>query len=518
MLLFKIDSMMNERKNIVIIGAGVSGLASGIVALQNGFDVTLIEKNPLVGGLCMGWYRRGRYLDGCIHWLTGSKSGCDLYDMWTNVHAFRDERDIIQLDSFGTFEYQGTKVTFWRDITRARAEWISISKEDTKMINKFFDIVEDFMAVPAPIKQPVAYLPLSVLLSFIGKIIKHPSYLYTMRMSCEGFAKKFKHPALRWALTHVQPGPGNLFSMIYSYSTITDNNGGVPRGGSLKMVNNMKDYYLELGGKLLVNSPVEKINVDKKKKVATSVTLENGKVIEGDYIIASLDPNFTLTKLLNNKYPKNSFDKRIYNYKKNPLPGCVLLQFEIEDLPEGNYPLSFEIEPLKVGKTIVDHLTLRSHAYDKETYVRDNKVICSMLIDQYDEDYYEWKKLLKDETYKDEKNRIASECVKRIVKQLPSLEGKVTVLDVATPWTFKRYTNTTRGGYMSFMFTTKNDMYSSDGRVMGINNLYLSGNFMASPGGLPFALSTGYHAVQRICRRENIKYALATQRELEKEY
>ena len=509
--------MMNERKNIVIIGAGVSGLASGIVALQNGFDVTLIEKNPLVGGFCMGWYRKGRYLDGCIHWLTGSRSGCDLYDMWTNVHAFRDERDIIQLDSFGSFEYQGTTVTFWRDIVRAREEWISISKEDTKMINKFFDIVEDFMAVPAPIKQPVSYLPFPVLMSFLKDVLSHPSYLYTMRMSCEGFAKKFKHPALRWALTHVQPGPGNLFSMIYSYSTITDNNGGIPRGGSLQMANNMKNYYLELGGKLLVNQPVERINVDKKKKMATSVTLENGKTIEADYVVAALDPNFTLTKLLDNKYPKNSFDKRIYNYKKNPLPGCCLLQFAIKDLPEGNYPLSFEVEPFKCGKTTISHLTLRSYSYDPETYVKDNSVICSMLIDQYDEDYYEWKKFRKEKYYA-EKERIANECVKRIIQKMPSLEGKVECLDVATPLTLKRYTNSTRGGYMSFMFTTKNNMYSNSGRVPGIKNLLLSGNFMGSPGGLPFALSTGYHAIQRICRQENIKYVLAPQRQLKKEY
>ena len=49
-----------------------------------------------------------------------------------------------------------------------------------------------------------------------------------------------------------------------------------------------------------------------------------------------------------------------------------------------------------------------------------------------------------------------------------------------------------------------------------IKNLYLSGQFMRSPGGLPFALSSGYHAVQRICRQESIKYLLIKQRQLKK--
>ena len=49
-------------KNIIIIGAGVSGLTAGIYAEMNGFHAIILEKNPSVGGLCTGWYRKGHYL------------------------------------------------------------------------------------------------------------------------------------------------------------------------------------------------------------------------------------------------------------------------------------------------------------------------------------------------------------------------------------------------------------------------------------------------------------------------
>ena len=65
-----------QKKTIVIIGAGVAGLSAGIYAEQHGLHAILLEKNPSVGGMCTGWYRKGYYLDGCIHWLTVKYAPC----------------------------------------------------------------------------------------------------------------------------------------------------------------------------------------------------------------------------------------------------------------------------------------------------------------------------------------------------------------------------------------------------------------------------------------------------------
>ena len=84
---------MQNEKRIVIIGAGVAGLSAGIYAEQHGFHAILLEKNPSVGGMCTGWYRKGFYLDGCVHWLTGTKEGTFLNEMWKNVDAFRSQNE-----------------------------------------------------------------------------------------------------------------------------------------------------------------------------------------------------------------------------------------------------------------------------------------------------------------------------------------------------------------------------------------------------------------------------------------
>ena len=174
---------MQERKIIVIVGAGVSGLSAAIYAEQHGFHAILLEKNPSVGGMCTGWYRKGYYLDGCIHWLTGTKEGTFLNEMWHNLDAINDD-NVLFLPSWGTYEYQGQKVTMWRDLDRAEREWKEVSPVDSKMIHKFFKMVRDFTTVELPLDLPISMIPLHRKLKLGFRVLNvWPSYLLSMKQT-----------------------------------------------------------------------------------------------------------------------------------------------------------------------------------------------------------------------------------------------------------------------------------------------------------------------------------------------
>ena len=499
---------MNDVKTIVIIGAGVSGLSAGIYAEQHGFHAILLEKNPSVGGMCTGWYRKGFYLDGCIHWLTGTKEGTILNEMWHNLDAIKDPNDILYLPSWGTFEHQGQSVTFWRDLDRAEKEWCGVSPVDSKRIKKFFKMVRDFTTVELPLDLPLSMIPLNRKLKLGFKVLSiWPSYLLSMIQTREQFARKFKSPVIKNALINVQTGSNNLFSMIYSYATVVAGDGGIPKGGSKPMVERMKEKFLSLGGTLRLNADVENIVV--KDKIATGVRLTNGQIIRGDYVVSCLDTNYTLKKLLRDQYPLPSFDKRIDNPKKNPSPSCILINYVVKKDDSLPIPFSFECDPFEVmGRTIRD-ITIRSYAYD-ETFTRGDKTVLSVLIHQDNNDYAFYRKLIKNkEQYRKFKEYVAMAVKDRIIDRFPELEDSIETLDVATPYTFKRYVNTTNGVYMSFNFTHKTPMYNHTGKVKGINNFYLSGQWMQGPGGLPIAMTQGKFAIQRICKRENLSFVFS---------
>ena len=496
---------MNETKHIIIIGAGVSGLSAAIYAEQHGFHAILLEKNLSVGGMCTGWYRKGFYLDGCIHWLTGTKEGTILNEMWHNLDAIKDPNDILYLPSWGTFEYQGQSVTFWRDLNRAEKEWCEVSPVDSKRIKKFFRMVKDFTTVELPLDLPLSMIPLNRKLKLGLKVLSiWPSYLLSMIQTREQFARKFKSPVIRNALVNVQTGSNNLFSMIYSYATVVAGDGGVPKGGSKPMVERMKEKFLSLGGTLRLNADVESIIVKDKK--ATGVKLPNGQIINGDYVVSCLDTNYTLKKLLRDQYPLPSFEKRFDRPKKNPQPSCILLNYSVKKDDNLPIPFSFECAPFVVAGRTVKDLTIRSYAYD-ESFTRGDKTVLSILIHQDNNDYSFYRKLVKDkEQYRKFKEYVAEAVKDRIIDRFPEFEGSIETLDVATPYTFKRYVNTTNGVYMSFNFTHKKPMYNHTGKVKDINNFYLSGQWMQGPGGLPIAMTQGKFAIQRICKRENLSF------------
>ena len=121
-------------KKIVIVGGGISGLTSGIFAQKYGFESIVLEKNSVAGGECTGWDRQGSHIDGCIHWLTGTKKDTELYDLWCEVGAL-DGIDIINLDYYYMFEYDGKKICFYNDYNKLREELLSVSAEDLSLIH-----------------------------------------------------------------------------------------------------------------------------------------------------------------------------------------------------------------------------------------------------------------------------------------------------------------------------------------------------------------------------------------------
>jgi phytoene dehydrogenase-like protein len=48
------DVSKNVTKTVTVVGAGVAGLAAGCALAEVGYDVTLLERRPYVGGRAGG--------------------------------------------------------------------------------------------------------------------------------------------------------------------------------------------------------------------------------------------------------------------------------------------------------------------------------------------------------------------------------------------------------------------------------------------------------------------------------
>ena len=126
-------------KEIIIIGAGISGLSAGCYAQMNGYKTTIFEMNKIPGGLCTAWQRKGYTFDISMHMLTGSVSG-PIHQMWeelgvTGNFKFHSHNHISQIEGMGK------KLILSTDRKKLEDEMLAISPEDAKLIKEFIRII-----------------------------------------------------------------------------------------------------------------------------------------------------------------------------------------------------------------------------------------------------------------------------------------------------------------------------------------------------------------------------------------
>lgn len=486
-------------KRVVIIGGGIAGLSAGIYALKAGYEATIYEKNAIPGGECIGWNRKGYHIDNCIHWLTGTRKGTELYDVWKTVGALSDDMEYAKIDSFYTSTYEGKSATLWNDLERTERELIEAAPEDEEEIHKFIEYVEYSKQCLFPANKPMEMWKVKDYISMGKNMADFPKVMKEFgKISLEEYSKRFRSPLLQKLMCDYLPKSYCAYSFLVSYATMADGNGNIPMGASLQMSLRMERKFKELGGKIFYNSSIDEIVLE--KKTATGIRLAGGEFVPADYVIPAIDVHPLFHKLLPEKYMPKEI-KEAYDAPANyPATSGFQVAFAVSEKFSRGETIFIDIDPIKVGSRSFDRMYVKSYGYDP-IFVKDGKQVIQTCITQTDEDFLFWKALSREE-YDKIKKELTLEVEKRIVKAFPELTGDMEFLDAWTPLTYERYCNAYHGSYMSFVTTPTGKQIKMKGKLKGIDNLYLAGQWTNSPGGLPVAVASGKFAVQRILKGE----------------
>lgn len=495
-------------KKVVIIGGGIAGMTAGIYLQKAGFATEIYEKNAVPGGQCMGWKREGYMIDNCIHWLTGSRPGSGLHELWKEVGALGEGVELYEKEKFFTAELDGESVTFWRDKERTRKELLTLSPEDAEEINKLMDMVALAESMQVPVEKPfdkmnpIEFMKLGMSMKDMGKVMK----LYS-GMDIEELAERFRHPLIRRAIVDYMPPGYQAYAFIVSYATVTGGNGDIPKGGSLAMALRMAKRYQELGGKLHLNTPVEKVLINGKKAEGILLMADAGKSeqkrIEADYVICATDLNHTFTQLVDDSYMPKALRAQFEKREAYPVSSGFHVAFAVEDTVEEIKETNiFSCRPLTVGVTTADRMSINNYSYEPSFAPAECTVLQSQFI-QTEEDYAYWTELAKDkEAYRKKKEELSAEALARVLEQFPELKGKIRILDAWTPATYDRYCNAYRGAYMSFVITKGAKNVTVPGCLKGVKNLFIASQWQMGPGGLPTAAAMGKFAAYRVAEAE----------------
>ena len=485
-------------KKVVIIGAGIAGMTAGVLLQKAGFETEIYEKNALPGGQCTGWKREGYFIDNCIHWLTGTRPGSDLHELWKEIGALGDGVELHEKEMFFSSKLNGQTLTFWRDKERTRKEMLELSPEDEKEINKLIKYVSlaETMTVPATkpfdAMSPFEFMKLGMSMKSMGKVMKEYG-----NMGIHELAMRFKHPLIRRAILDYMPSGYQAYAFLVSYATVTGGNGDIPKGGSLAMSLRIAEKYKEYGGILHTNASVKTILQDGKK--AEGILLENGNRVEADYVICACDTDYTFRKLLPAKYMPDGLEKMYADRKKYPVSSGFQIAYAVDGVfAELTGTRVFSCEEMKVGCQMVQCMSVQAYDYEPD-FAPEGKMVLQTNFSQTEADYKYWESLYTDKvSYEKRKAEIAKQALQRVEKEYPFLEGKIHVIDVWSPMTYTRYCNSYMGAYMSFVTTKKAKSITVPGIVKGMDNVLLASQWLMGPGGLPTAAAMGKFAAWRI--------------------
>lgn len=486
-------------KNVIVVGAGISGLTAGIYALQSGFNVAIYESHVIPGGASTSWRRKGYLFEGGMHWLTGSSPKVPLNKLWRELGALDDEVPIYNRDPFLTFDYNGQTACLYRDIEKLRKHFTKLSPEDEKEINRLCNDLKKFTKVSMPIMdikgvkvKNKASMPLSMLFHMLPAL---PRMSFYTNQSVKEYSSRFKSPILKLLLENIIGPDYSATGMVFTMATLASGDGGYPEGGSLSMANRMAKHFESLGGTIRYGRKVSKVFV---KNGITEGVIINGEFIKADAVIVTQDTLAAVDTLFESPIHEPWAEKM----RKNTKPELdtfisVGVEVDLSDLPERVEFIPYK--PLICGGAEESVVGICNYAGYKGYAPEGCTAVTSTIVrDSYDF----WKTCRENGTYEAEKEKLAEAFIDILAKKYPQTAGKIAVWDVATPLTYERYLCSYKGSWMTVMDKgSKAEYYPS--RPESIQNVYFAGQRLRSPGGLPVAVDSGRRAVQYLCRDTN---------------
>lgn len=302
-----------RNKKIVIVGAGIGGLATAIRLAMQGMEVAIYEKNSVAGGRCRRIAKDGHLFDSGPTMFLFPKIYTEFFesvdeDIGKHLKLlksdpiyklfFTDKKSLIlspNLKLMGSQlekEEPGSYLKF--------LEYLNKSKE-------FYEFAMKQLTGKS-MEKPQDYFNFKNLYLFMrsGALKNHYDYISGL----------FKNPNLRAAFTFqdsylsLNPFQSPAIFSMFGYSEFKEGN-FLPQGGMYEVISALEKIAKKNKVKIFYNSPVKKIKVVKNK--AKGVVLENNTVVYADCVVVNADLSYAYNKLLPDRKIAEKLQKKKYS-------------------------------------------------------------------------------------------------------------------------------------------------------------------------------------------------------------
>ena len=308
-------------KKVVIIGAGIGGLATAALLGKEGYQVTVIEKNKMTGGRAAIWKSKGFTFDMGPSWYLMP----DVFDNFFKKFGKKasDLMDLRRLDpNYRVFFKKGDYSDLSANMKKNYALFESLEAGSGKKIKKFLDKAKSEYELAM---KYILYKEFRSFKDFLSFDLMREGRKINITKSLDKYLKSFTkskriQQILMYSIVFLGGSPKKTPS-FYSILSHVDFNLGVfyPMGGIYMLIRSLQKLSENNKVKIITNKSVTKIVVKDGK--ATGVRVD-GKEYPADIVVSNADYAFTELNLLDSKY--QTYSKKYWK-KRTLAPSAFLL-------------------------------------------------------------------------------------------------------------------------------------------------------------------------------------------------
>jgi all-trans-retinol 13,14-reductase len=480
-------------KNIVIIGSGVGGLSAGIILAQLHYNVTIVEKNPLPGGLMRSYRRSGIECPVGVHYVGALGEDEPLGKMFrfmgigvADLFERMGQDGVIDRYIFDKFTFD-----FPVSIDAYENNLRSMFPQDAVAIDV---IIKDLREISGRMRETSFLLNQADPFQSIDYFTPMGEYLQKLNAS-KGLQDVLSLPSQLIGVL-MPECPVIFHNMIlagYLFSSWR-----LKENGS-KMADVFAARFKNLGGKIITNNGVAKILL-KEKKVA-GVRLESGEDLSADAVVAAIHPKVLLT-LLEPQALRSSLQERILNLKETD--GVIVVQISVDAL--AHQELTHNIYRLHTDE---NGFIKEGIFYQVRRGNGSGANLLSIITKSLYGEWSDWegtKTGKRGPEYENKKLTIANELLRKADDLFGGLKN-ARIVDVFTPLTLRDYVNCPEGSCYGVLRSAGQLL-----KIASLNNIPLSGLCLAgqnalSPGVLGTILGS-FNAAKQIVGVERLAQEL----------
>ncbi|MFT4679870.1 MAG: phytoene dehydrogenase-like protein [Flavobacteriales bacterium] len=500
--------------DVVIIGAGASGLTTAAILSRMGHSVCVLEMDSRPGGYLAGFRRKDYRFDSAIHWLNQCGPGgmvTKVFGLIGNDYPRAEQQNRVRRYKGESFDYLLTnnpdefRDQLIADFPHEEKGIIRFFRDSKKLAIPFknYDPVFRTMETMNMLEKPIFGLRM---LAFAIPFIHYLKY-----QGEEGIVKGLKKYFTDQRIMDIFCSEMDMMSCMVPIAWAYNKDFQLPPvGGSQVFPEWLEHVISEYDNDVFFKCKVTKILME--GKLAKSVQFEHrGEImeVEGKYIVAACDAQTLFEKMLPQEIvPKKQITKleNAHLYSSS----CTIslaLDCTAEEIGFGEEMVFFSKDGIERSAHSSGDpetsgiIVLAPTARDKSLAPEGCGTLTLYTSAYFDyEDNWRCEKgpdgtLIRGEAYKELKQWYADIIIKRIEALMDTdIQSHIVYCDVATPITHWRYTGNRDGSMMGARPGKDNIKAGVAHYKTPVKNVFLSGHWAELGGGVPIAVKTATNA------------------------